>query len=282
MIFNSLGFMQGRLSEPLDGKIQHFPIKRWEEEFHIAARIGLSSMEWVYEFEEVKKNPLDNEENLNKIKEISLETGINIGSVVADYFMESKLFNEQEEVINENVNKLERLINSCSIAGIPIIEIPLVDHSSLKGCKDLQGFVDRISPLIELASKIGIKISLETDLDPQSFKSLLGMFLPQKVYVNFDMGNSAANGFNPREEIQLLSQDIINVHIKDRVLGGGTVPLGEGDTDFPEVFSQLKKINYSGDFILQAARQDVGKKPKKDFIDTTLEYINFLEPYISI
>ena len=108
------------------------------------------------------------------------------------------------------------------------------------------------------------------------------MFLPHKVYVNFDMGNSAANGFNPKEEIQLLSKDIINVHIKDRVLGGSTVPLGEGNTDFSEVFSQLQNVNYSGDFILQAARQDIGKKSNKDFIETILQYIKFLEPYISL
>ena len=274
--------MQGRLSEPVNNKIQHFPLKKWKEEFYIASKIGLSSIEWVYEYEKIEQNPLDNESSLELIKEVSAETGICINSVVADYFMESKLFNEKEEVIEENINKLENLINACTIVDIPIVEIPLVDQSSLKNCKDLQGFVSRISPIVEIASKKGIKVSLETDLDPFNFKTLLEMFLPHKVYVNFDMGNSAANGFNPKEEIQLLSKDIINVHIKDRVLGGSTVPLGEGNTDFSEVFSQLQNVNYSGDFILQAARQDIGKKSNKDFIKTILQYIKFLEPYISL
>ena len=83
---------------------------------------------------------------------------------------------------NKNINKLESLVNSCAIVGIPIIEIPLVDQSSLKNCIDLKGFVDRISPIVELASKTGVKISLETDLDPQAFKSLLEMFLPILIY----------------------------------------------------------------------------------------------------
>ena len=32
------------------------------------------------------------------------------------------------------------------------------------------------------------------------------------------------------------------------------MPLGTGSADFDEVFKQLKKINYSGNFILQTAR----------------------------
>jgi len=55
MIFHGLGSMQGRLSQPLNDKIQHFPITKWQEEFHTASKIGLSSIEWVYEFEKVKK-----------------------------------------------------------------------------------------------------------------------------------------------------------------------------------------------------------------------------------
>ena len=38
------------------------------------------------------------------------------------------------------------------------------------------------------------------------------------------------------------------------MFGGGTVPLGKGNVDFNNVFSNLVKIDYKGDFILQTAR----------------------------
>ena len=46
------------------------------------------------------------------------------------------------------------------------------------------------------------------------------------------MGNSASLGYDAQEEIDLLGNKIINVHIKDRIRSGTTVPLGTGDTDF--------------------------------------------------
>jgi hexulose-6-phosphate isomerase len=48
------------------------------------------------------------------------------------------------------------------------------------------------------------------------------------------------------------------VHLKDRVLGAGTVPLGHGDTDFASLFQCLAEVRYAGDFILQVARGVTG------------------------
>ena len=106
-------------------------------------------------------------------------------------------------------------------------------------------------------------------------------FKPLNVKVNYDMGNSASLGFDPGKEIELLGEFIVNVHIKDRVKNGGTVPLGMGDTDFKTVFSGLRKINYDGDLIFQSARQDLTDSVvKKDYIKTVKDYITFMEPYI--
>ncbi len=49
-----------------------------------------------------------------------------------------------------------------------------------------------------------------------------------------------------------------SVHLKDRKLAGGIVPLGQGDTDFEELFQALAAIRYMGDFILQVARGSEG------------------------
>jgi hexulose-6-phosphate isomerase len=72
--------------------------------------------------------------------------------------------------------------------------------------------------------------------------------------VNYDSGNSAALGYLPDQEFGAYGNRIGSVHIKDRVQGGGTVPLGHGSTDFSAVFENLRRISYSGDFVLQTAR----------------------------
>ena len=61
-------------------------------------------------------------------------------------------------------------------------------------------------------------------------------------------------GFDPKEEFGLYGKRIINVHVKDRIKNGNTVPLGHGDADFPLIFKLLFKVSYSGNFIIQGAR----------------------------
>jgi L-ribulose-5-phosphate 3-epimerase len=56
-----IGFMQGRLCEPVDGKIQAFPWRDWESEFRNAAAIDLRLMEWTLDQERLNENPLDDD-----------------------------------------------------------------------------------------------------------------------------------------------------------------------------------------------------------------------------
>jgi hexulose-6-phosphate isomerase len=72
--------------------------------------------------------------------------------------------------------------------------------------------------------------------------------------VNYDSGNSASLGYSPSAEFGAYGSRVGSVHIKDRVRGGGTVPLGTGDTDFDTLFSCLDDAAYEGDYVLQVAR----------------------------
>jgi hexulose-6-phosphate isomerase len=76
--------------------------------------------------------------------------------------------------------------------------------------------------------------------------------------INYDIGNSASLGFDPIEEFAAYGNRIVNVHVKDRQLGGSTVALGDGDADFDAVFTGLSDLGYSGNFILQTARDPEG------------------------
>jgi hexulose-6-phosphate isomerase len=76
------------------------------------------------------------------------------------------------------------------------------------------------------------------------------------VRANYDIGNSAALGHDPVEELTLLKPWLGSVHVKDRILGGGTVPLGMGVADLPTCFRLICAAGFRGPFILQAAREE--------------------------
>jgi hexulose-6-phosphate isomerase len=116
----------------------------------------------------------------------------------------------------------------------------------------------------KLAKDLDIKISLETDLSPIAFKELLELIDLDFVQANYDIGNSASLGFDPKEELDAYGQRILNVHVKDRKLGGTTVPLGTGNANLDLVFKELNEINYSGGITMQAARGDDDVKIAKE------------------
>jgi hexulose-6-phosphate isomerase len=61
--------MQGRLSPRIDGKIQAYPEKSWQNEFHLAKEIGYSAIEWIVE-EPLEKNALMSELGRDSINQL--------------------------------------------------------------------------------------------------------------------------------------------------------------------------------------------------------------------
>jgi len=118
--------------------------------------------------------------------------------------------------------------------------------------------VEYLKPLVADAESACINLSLETDLAPQPFAELLACFGSHRVTVNYDIGNSASLGFDPMEELACYGERISDIHIKDRIRGGGSVVLGTGNTRFDRFFAALRPLNYTGPFIMQAYRDDEG------------------------
>jgi len=107
-----------------------------------------------------------------------------------------------------------------------------------------------------------VELHLETDLEPRKFKSFLDEIKHPLIKVNYDSGNSASLGYLPVDEFAAYGDRIGSFHIKDRVLGGGTVPLGAGNVDFSSLRKALIDIDYKGDFVLQVARGIAGEELK--------------------
>lgn len=112
--------------------------------------------------------------------------------------------------------------------------------------------------ITSLAEETNINLSLETDLAPSPFSDLLDSINSKNVTVNYDTGNSASLGFDPIEEFSSYGHKITDLHIKDRLLGDASVPLGTGNANFQKIFDLISKYDYQGILIFQAFRDDEG------------------------
>lgn len=247
-----IGIMQGRLLPPENGKLQSFPSIDWKSEFCYAKVSGMNCIEWIFDYAEGYQNPLMNGLDRLTIHHLMNGFGVKVRSVCGDYFMRQPFLDMS--VVEKGII-LFALIDAAHRVNANKIVIPFVDASSLLGSSYKRG--DAVALLqagAEYANTYGISLNLEMDLSPQDFAGFLESVGQSNVFVNYDTGNSASLGYDPVEEFDAYGPLIGSVHIKDRLLGGESVPLGKGNADFPTIFSLLKKTDYEGDYILQTAR----------------------------
>lgn len=266
-----IGIMQGRLLPPCAGRIQAFPAGAWAEEFPRAKAAGLSSIEWIYETHGREDNPLTSDAGCVRVQTLAAEHGIAVRSVCADYFMEYPLVRATEVQRAERLAHLEWLLARCAAVGIERVVIPFVDHAEVRTTREQDEVVETLTAAVGAAEMYNVEIHLEMSLGPEAFAGLLDRIPSRNVRVNYDSGNSAALGYRPADEFAAYGERIGSVHVKDRIRGGGTVPLGTGDADLQEFFSALKRLAYAGDVILQVARGEPGMevewaRQNRDFV----------------
>jgi L-ribulose-5-phosphate 3-epimerase len=252
-----IGIMQGRLLPPQGGRFQCFPVQGWAEEFAFAAQAGLDCIEWIYDVYGEDANPIATDAGVSEIRSLSQQHQVAVRSLCADYFMERPLVRTTPTEQRERIERLTWLLSRCHFLGITRIALPFVDQSKLSSDQEI---AEAAAILRDIAPGSTIEIHLETSLEPRAFAALLEKLPFPNLKANYDIGNSASLGYDFREELSAYGERIGSVHIKDRVRGGGTVPLGEGDADIAGVLAGLHRIGYSGDFILQVARGEPGKE----------------------
>ena len=272
-----IGVMQGRLLPKYKGRYQAHPIGYWEDEFEIAASLGLDLIEFILDYNDYEDNPLMSVSGCKEIEEISNQSGVHVKTVCADYFMDAPLHSDDLNVATLSAKVLRQLILNSQNIGITDIIIPLVDQSSLATLESQDRFINALTPFLIDLEEQNINLNLETDLGPSEFKHLLAQIDSKRVTVNYDTGNSAGMGYDPEQEFAAYGDRITDIHIKDRVKDGFSVCLGQGSANFSKIFKCVQNYGYTGPFIMQAFRDDEGLEIFKTQLTWLRSLINSID-----
>ena len=152
-----IGFMQGRLSAMVDGKIQAFPWNEWREEFPRANALGLARIEWTIDQDRLRENPLNTAAGQQDIIGLSRRHALKPASLTGDCFMQAPFWKVDGETQKSLVADLDLVLASCGTLGIEFVVIPLVDNGRIENDAQteilLRVLLDRASSL----SKHGVK-----------------------------------------------------------------------------------------------------------------------------
>ena len=136
--------MQGRLLPKYQGRYQAHPVGYWQDEFVMAQEAGFDCIEFIFDFNDVRDNPLLKDGGINEIKAMIDETGVEVKTICADYFMEAPLHSEDLEVAKQSQKVLIKLLQNAVELDVEDIVIPCVDQSSLNGQAEADYFLKQL------------------------------------------------------------------------------------------------------------------------------------------
>src|SRR3989338_4271443 len=169
-----IGFMQGRLSSKVDGKIQAFPWLSWEQEFAIASQYEFQLMEWTLDYEKLYENPLMTQLGRKRILQLCSDYGVLVQSLTGDCFMQAPFYKNQDLLIQDKLlEDAKRIIEACNEMAIRYIVMPLVDSGSLEYDEQEMALLTGLEQLKPVLQKGQCRIIFESDYTPQELRRLL-------------------------------------------------------------------------------------------------------------
>jgi L-ribulose-5-phosphate 3-epimerase len=246
-----VGVIQGRLSPRPPGKLQEFPWRSYAAEFPKAARLGLHSIEWIFEAARYEENPLWTEAGREEIRGLIAATGVRVQSVCADYFMVHRLAGESPAALAHHRDVLADLIVAAHSVGADRILLPLLETSAVDSPELQREVALSLRSVVPMAERYGVTLGLEMELNGYEYARVIESVGSARVRAYYDTGNSTAQGLDIAQDIEPLLPLLLAVHVKDRVRGGGSKPLGTGDANFQAFFPRLLRAGFKGDFVLQ-------------------------------
>jgi hexulose-6-phosphate isomerase len=246
--------VQGRSLSQVNDSMQYFPLN-WKDEFPIIPKLGFSGIEWIYDKSSEISNPILTKDGRKEILYLSKHNDVNLENIVFDWFLSYPFFQKNEILQQKNIEKFLSLMQNCEDVGFKRIIFPLLDKNKIHTENEIKLLVKYFEKkIIKQFDDLNIEIHFETSLPPKKEKLLMNLFNHKKIKICFDMGNSASEGYDPIEVIDILENMIGSIHIKDRKLGSSSVPLGQGDVKFLEIFQSLDNINFDGPISFQIYR----------------------------
>lgn len=250
---NKIGIMQGRLSPPVEIRLQAFPWSSWQTEFTNASDCQIELIEWLFEADDYAKNPIWYEDGIKAIQQQIKASGTQVLTCCADYFMPHPFFRVSDYERQESIRILEQLIRNTARIGVQTILVPVLEICEIRTPAEKDQLLESLRLPLKVAEQEGVVLGLETELPAAEYLALVQESESPGLGVYYDTGNNAAQGHDITADARILAPRMVGIHVKDRKRGGSSVLLGEGDADFDGFFQVVGESGYANPVIMQTA-----------------------------
>lgn len=224
----------------------------FEASFQKAKEIGFDGVE-VCMGVKYREHLLWQDGGIDKVNDLAAAAGVEVPSLSPGGFTAYSFTHPTDSTRTEGIAKLQYLAEIAPQLGAKVILVPFFGNGKIEDAHiNAPRFIDGLKAAAETAEKHGISLAVESTLTAEQHQRIIDNVGSSAVGVYYDMGNATGFGYDSPSEIRSLGSAISQMHIKDT--GGNHA--GEGDVDFPAVFSATHAIGYDSWFVLETPGKD--------------------------
>ncbi|MBC8507147.1 MAG: L-ribulose-5-phosphate 3-epimerase [Chloroflexi bacterium] len=226
----------------------------WEERLTAAGQAGYDFVEISIDESDERLSRLDwSASEKAALRHAIANTGVKIMTMCLSGHRKYPLGSHDPKVRQEGADILYKAIEFAGDIGLRVVQVMGYDvfyEESDDETRD--NFLEGLYRGTQFAGQSGMMLGLE-NLDTPFVENLTdGLAIIQAINSPWlklypDMGNLAAAGYHPPDELLLAKDQILGIHVKDampKVIRG--IPFEEGIVPFKEIFQTLAKIGFWG------------------------------------
>lgn len=158
----------------------------------------------------------------------------------------------------------------------------LVIHGARFPCEvSDEEYFERFSYLAEVGRCFSVRTVQEnvwsTCAGNPDFLRKMKSYMGENFKFNFDIKQMKKCGFGLCDFLPEFSSSIVNIHVSDNREGETCLPPGTGTFSFEKLFEEMKKVNYSGNYIVELYRHNFSEaadiKKSCEYLEKKLNFV---------
>jgi L-ribulose-5-phosphate 3-epimerase len=230
------------------------PEMSWEERLAAAGEAGYDFVEISIDESDERLSRLDWPTSERVALRRAIEnTGVRVMTMCLSGHRKYPLGSHEPGIREQGQNILHKAIDFAGDIGLRVVQVMGYDvFYETSDEETREHFLDGLQMGASWAGQAGVMLGLE-NLDTPFVESLSkALEIIQEIDSPWlqlypDIGNLAAAGYSPPEELKLAQKRVLGIHVKDalpKIIRG--VPFGKGIVPFRETFRMLAEIGFWG------------------------------------
>ena len=164
------------------------------------------------------------------------------------------IFGEYQRRYDDYIGLYQKHFHAAAMLGA---DIAVIHGGIARQKRDISDefYFERFSKLIELGKTEGVRVCQENVVRFRSesleFLKKMRSALGSDFNMVFDIKQSIRCGYDPFEVLDEMKNEIAHVHISDNTPERDCLPPGKGSFDYARLFSELKKADYKGGYVIE-------------------------------